>query len=744
MDPELTEAAKKMGFTEEEWEACTKGNNDIDKTELARILKLQKKFERMLQVPVVGFNSGRYDMNLIRDHLFEVLAEDANSKNKAVINVIKAGNGYMCLSTPDLKFMDISNYCAADTGSLDKYMGAYLGKCSCEKKEKITCLCPMAKKEHFPYDYLTSYEMLDQPGIPPRWAFDNHKKGTKISDAEYARVKFLWKHYNMKTLRDYLRFYNNSDVVPFAKAVKEQQKFFRGKGLDMFHDGVSLPGLAENLMYKDMFESLKLQPKIPGTPFDFPQDRFRGYKAQDAEAERTHSMTLVHVNMLLWKQQHICALCYCQLTPENASVDRLDNSKGHTNDNIQLTCINCNKARGTQSIKSFKYKKLLEYNGDSLVWSIDEEYKHIYQMMRDNITGGPAIIFNRYAKRGVTYIRNGNKLVANIIGLDCIALYPYAFGEREMPCGRLTTIELYDTILDDILADKLFGFLECDISTPEHLREKFEEFPPIFKNIDIDPTDKSVIGEHMWEFNQKRDSPAKKARKLISSYFGTKILIYTPLLKWYIEHGLVVTKMYSFVKASSGHPFAKFVKEMTDARRLGDKSKEVKPFGDSCKTTVCSGYGRCGMDYKKHKNVKYAGEEMLYKMRENQCFIGDEELQGDMFEVTMRKRRVKLANPIHVFVAIQQLTKLRMLEFYHDCIDRYIDRSDFQYQSMDTDSAYIAFSADNPFPDLVKPHLREEWEANKHLWFPCEGYGDKRTPGLFRGVVGWMHGRSCS
>ena len=54
-----------------------------------------------------------------------------------------------------------------------------------------------------------------------------------------------------------------------------------------------------------------------------------------------------------------------------------------------------------------------------------------------------------------------------------------------------------------------------------------------------------------------------------------------------------------------------------------------------------------------------------------------------------------------------------MLEFYYDFIDFYLDRSDFQYCEMDTDSASIAFSSDN-FEDLIKPQLREHYEFNRH------------------------------
>jgi hypothetical protein len=37
---------------------------------------------------------------------------------------------------------------------------------------------------------------------------------------------------------------------------------------------------------------------------------------------------------------------------------------------------------------------------------------------------------------------------------------------------------------------------------------------------------------------------------------------------------------------------------------------------------------------------------------------------------------------------VYQYAKLQMLEFYYDFMDVFVDRSDFQYCSMDTDSAY--------------------------------------------------------
>ncbi|GMF30877.1 unnamed protein product [Phytophthora lilii] len=207
----------------------------------------------------------------------------------------------------------------------------------------------------------------------------------------------------MKSIKDLLIWYNNLDVVPFTKAIKAQRELLKRFDLDMFADGVSLPGLSEKVMYQTCFNNLQCPDKKPANAFQFSAKRMAGYKSQDAKAKRNFGVTLEHVNTLLQKQKYLCGLCYCQLTADTGSVMKI----------------------------------------------------------------------------------RGGKVCKKIIGYDANALYLWALG-NEMPCGRLTTVEAYDGIIDDIKADKVFGFLECDIRTPEHLKQYFGEMTPIFKNILIE------------------------------------------------------------------------------------------------------------------------------------------------------------------------------------------------------------------------------------------------------------------
>ena len=62
--------------------------------------------------------------------------------------------------------------------------------------------------------------------------------------------------------------------------------------------------------------------------------------------------------------------------------------------------------------------------------------KNIYHLFKENIVGGPSIIFNRYHEAGKTYIRNNpNKPCQKIIGYDANALYLWAIGQN-FPAGH--------------------------------------------------------------------------------------------------------------------------------------------------------------------------------------------------------------------------------------------------------------------------------------------------------------------
>ncbi|KAJ8561761.1 hypothetical protein ON010_g7920 [Phytophthora cinnamomi] len=159
---------------------------------------------------------------------------------------------------------------------------------------------------------------------------------------------------------------------------------------------------------------------------------------------------------------------------------------------------------------------------------------------------------------------------------------------------------------------------------------------------------------------------------------------------------------------------------------------------DMMKLVGNAAFGRSGMDMSKQKEVDcLSDEDAIYKATEHFTFSNKTAFRDGTAEISKSKRRIKLKNPVHVSIAIYQLAKLRMLQFYYDCIDFYFERSDFQHPEMDTDSAYIAFSDEHPFKILIKHDLIDHFEEHKHEWFSRDDTNenadfDRRTPSLFK------------
>ena len=100
-------------------------------------------------------------------------------------------------------------------------------------------------------------------------------------------------------------------------------------------------------------------------------------------------------------------------------------------------------------------------------------------------------------------------------------------------------------LITAMMNDTFFGLIECDISVPDHLKDYFSEMSPIFKNINIKL---EHISEHMQEFAKSSGHLKQPQRMLIGSLKGEKILLLTPLAKWYVNHGLEITKIHQIVQ----------------------------------------------------------------------------------------------------------------------------------------------------------------------------------------------------
>ena len=729
------------------------------------------------QLPVLNYNGSSYDINLNKSHgLLSLMASD-NIQFSA-----KKANKYMSIGTDHIKMLDITSYLTPGV-SYDEYCEAYG--------------CNM-KKGFFPYEWCDDEKKLLETQLPPSEAFHSKLRSSNSlgGDAKeiklnYAMLQQVWIDNGMSTMRDFIQWYNNLDVIPFVEAISKQKAFYLEHELDMFKDAISIPGLAEKIMFREARVSAAKMPKPDKHKWarvssKLINTRIAGYKEQDAEAGRAYDaadyLDSEHAYELLEEANYRCHYCYTSIsenktqnveaaraydgTPEGSprrdpsalSYDRIDCSLAHIKGNLKVACNHCNTSRSDTNYNAFYARsEMKRLNAVSpQVKLISEKNKEVFYKLKQNVVGGPSIVFARYHEAGKTHIRHpvynaetkdwsvvDGKIVNRVLGFDANALYLWCLNQS-MPCGEMKEIPVTDNMIEQIKAGELFGFAEVDIETPEHLFNKFSEFPPIFRNAVIT---EDQLGPYMKELRKDLNNPISDNKKLISSYTGTKILLYTPLLKWYLEHGLVVTKVHSFISAIENQPFKSFTDKVSDNRRSGDVDESKKIIADTWKLTGNSAFGRTGMDKNRHTNTKYLEDIYKAKRKVNNWLFKDlneiETIGGDtLFEVMSAKKSIKQNCPIQVASAVYSLAKLRMLQFYHDCLDKFVDRSDFALVQMDTDSLYMGITGES-IETMIKPEMQAQFELEKYDWFPDNTTEEsaafnKRVPGLFK--VEWNDG----
>ena len=223
------------------------------------------------------------------------------------------------------------------------------------------------------------------------------------------------------------------------------------------------------------------------------------------------------------------------------------------------------------------------------------------------------------------------------------------------------------SIIAAVIDGTLFGMVECDLHVPEHLQDHFAEMQPIFKNATVTRDD---IGPFMRQYAVDHDIMSTPRRMLVGSYRGDKILLTTPLLQWYLAHGLVVDRVYQIVEYSPKPCFQNFGDSVSAARRAGDADPDKAIIADTMKLLGNSAYGKTVTNVDRHRDIKYSTEVGTSALVNNKRFRQLDVVAEDAYEVTSSKACLTYDLPLHIGFFVYQYAKLRMLQFYYDFVDR--------------------------------------------------------------------------
>merc|ERR1712074_200223 len=121
------------------------------------------------------------------------------------------------------------------------------------------------------------------------------------------------------------------------------------------------------------------------------------------------------------------------------------------------------------------------------------------------------------------------------------------------------------------------------------------------------------IGAHMKDFATTHNLLSTPRPALIGSYFGKDMLFATPLLRWYIQHGLVVSNVSLIVEYEPSACFQKFAERVTKERRRGDMDKAYAIIAEMFKLLGNCAYGKTISNIAKHADVTFVSDKELGK-----------------------------------------------------------------------------------------------------------------------------------
>ncbi|XP_031355217.1 uncharacterized protein LOC116179559 [Photinus pyralis] len=234
----------------------------------------------------------------------------------------------------DFRFIDSFRFMSSSIDKLSSYLDneqKTITRAHCRNANEFHLL---TRKGVFPYDYVDSWEKLNETVLPTRDAFFSQLKNEAVSEADYEHANHIWNAFEIKTLGQYSDLYLMTDVLLLADIFENfRETCLRTYRLDPLHY-YTAPGLAFDAMLKVTDVKLELLSDIDQMMFiesgirgGVAQCSMRYAKANNPYMKEKYNPNLETTYLMYYDINNLYGASMCEFLPcsDFSFVDDIQN-----------------------------------------------------------------------------------------------------------------------------------------------------------------------------------------------------------------------------------------------------------------------------------------------------------------------------------------------------------------------------------------------------------------------------------
>jgi hypothetical protein len=718
-----------------------------------------------INVKVLGFNSKKFDVNVFVNYITnpKIKFEDSIGTSTQYKALIISHTDFPF----EMQFLDLKSFLGP--GDLDKWSRVF-GK----SEDRV--------KGFFPYESLNILNFTDELSKSEPFEqkdFYSSLTGKNLSDEDYKDYLKDAKQYPTRLTQ--LLAYNEQDTKIMIPIIDYLIKKFAEDSVDMLRN-FSLSSCASQTKYAGAYEDFYIEGDYSETKKstfvlskEFWERKVLSYKQQDEKAERYNTKNNVSKEDYEYFEQLFktskCYICKEGFTFTNKpTLDRIDNNKPHTKDNVKPCCCYCNRYKSDKDerwttlfiqLRKFALKRNLPM---TLTAGDDDQYR----LLRDGIAGGLSNVHNRRNIKGYDVIKNltykdggveiiyTNNKITHCIGLDFNSQYPssyaglyhelnpYTDGVMFMPGRCKYKLKKKEDILRTIHQKKeLFV-----VSVKGHIDPQFLHiavmFPPVIRNLDI-LTNEETIGNTMYKYMKDNEIPVDRTTRKLTQLTDTHdtFMTFSSYYLWFLIdtcHFIIddVKEMYVYTKHTG---FKTFVERYTRKRQM------AKLAGDGAadefyKMCLNGAYGYDIMNEENFTKTEFCSREKTFLRHLSPYHSATRKINSSTYQVQMFPRTYHCNTCIVEGFFTLDNAKFWYLNFIYNFMFKCLDMTKIHVVELDTDSIYLAVSGSpedgikQGFKHVIKDH--KFYNKNVYKYLPSKFYSSDNSNPTFTSELDQM------